>query len=237
MVNKIIISQESDITPKSVVKNTTKKVMLKYDEQKVDKLFGSRTRAKLLRLFFSEPSRTYYIRELSENIKEQVNSIRRELDNLREIGVVVEHNVSNKIYYGLDKNFEHFSSFYNIFNKRVNKIINVTQDIDQSAEVWERYLAPVRPMVNALLLLKRRKDDDIDLLVVGDDISDRLSRWAVELERKIGREINYAILSQNDFLYRTSVRDRFLIDCLNGEYTVVVDDNQLIAVTPPRPNL
>lgn len=48
----------------------------------IEKLFGSKTRAKLLRLFFSDMNKSYYVREITRLIEEQINSVRRELINL-----------------------------------------------------------------------------------------------------------------------------------------------------------
>jgi hypothetical protein len=196
--------------------------------EKLDKLFGSKTRAKLLRLFYGEPNRTYYVRELSDTIKEQVNSVRRELDNMKSIGMVIEHNVSNKIYYGLDKKFEYFSDFVQLFSRRTYKKVEHLPSLEQSAEIWEKLLLPVRPMISSLLIMQRRRPDGPDLFLIGDDIGDRLSRWVKDLERKLNRDINYVIMPATEFERRLSVRDKFLITVLNNGYTVVVDDYDLV---------
>ncbi|MCL2085434.1 hypothetical protein FWH09_00650 [Candidatus Saccharibacteria bacterium] len=219
---------------------TAKKIIViepdkqKEGGEKLDKLFGSKTRAKLLRLFFTEPNKTYYIRELSDTIKEQVNSIRRELDNMKSIGMVMEHNVSNKIYYGLDKKFDHYNDFIQLFSKRTYKKVEHLPSLEQSAEVWEKLLLPVRPMISALLIMKRRRPDGLDIFIVGDDIGDRISRWAKDLERKLEREINYAIMPATDFEYRLSMRDRFLLSVLSGGYTTVIDDYDLVKSSSHR---
>jgi len=218
------VAEVSSKTKKSVRKE--KKVI---DGDKLDKIFGSKTRAKLLRLFYGDPSKTYYIRELSDIIGEQVNSVRRELDNMKSIEMLAEHNVSNKIYYGLNKKFEHYEAFIQLFQKRTMALkADTIPQLTTVIETWENLLIPVRPMVNALLIMQRRRHDGLDLFVVGDDISERLSRWTKDLERRLGREINYAIMTPDDFRYRLSVRDKFLISCLNNGYSVIVDDYGII---------
>lgn len=57
-------------------------------EQSINALFGSKTRVKLLNLFFNKPDEKFYVREISRIIDEQVNSVRRELTNLEGVGVV-----------------------------------------------------------------------------------------------------------------------------------------------------
>ena len=53
----------------------------------LEKLFGSKTRAKLLALFFENTEKSYYVREITRVIEEQINSVRRELTNLSALGL------------------------------------------------------------------------------------------------------------------------------------------------------
>ena len=55
------------------------------------KLFGSNTRVKILKLFLLHPEEKYYIRQLARDLKLQVNSVRRELENLEEFGLLSSH--------------------------------------------------------------------------------------------------------------------------------------------------
>ena len=54
----------------------------------IEQLFGSKTRVKLLQLFYSNPNRSFYVREITRKIDEQINSVRRELSNLLNIGII-----------------------------------------------------------------------------------------------------------------------------------------------------
>jgi hypothetical protein len=53
----------------------------------LQRLITSKTRVKLLTLFFMNPDKEMYIRELVRNTDENINSIRRELSNLEEAGM------------------------------------------------------------------------------------------------------------------------------------------------------
>ena len=54
----------------------------------IEQLFGSKTRVKLLYLFFGNPNRPFYVREITRKVDEQINSVRRELSNLLSIGII-----------------------------------------------------------------------------------------------------------------------------------------------------
>jgi predicted transcriptional regulator len=81
----------------------------------VDQLFGSKTRVKLLQLFFSNPNRSFYVREITRKIDEQINSVRRELSNLLSIGIIKSNADNNRLYYEVDQEYEYYQPLAMIF--------------------------------------------------------------------------------------------------------------------------
>jgi len=75
----------------------------------LEHIFGSRTRVKLLRVFLSNPDKDYFVRELTRKVKERINSVRRELDNLEKLGLIVANQTGQKKFYRVDENFILFS--------------------------------------------------------------------------------------------------------------------------------
>ena len=66
------------------------------------------------------------------------------------------------------------------------------------------------------------------MLIIGDDKTKILTHWAEVIEKKQGRPLNYVILSQDDFLYRRSVRDRFVLEILDMEVNELIDPEKII---------
>src|SRR3978361_1287525 len=81
----------------------------------VEQLFGSKTRVKLLQLFYSNPNRSFFVREITRKIDEQINSVRRELSNLLSIGIIVSENTDNKLYYEVNQKYEFYEPLATIF--------------------------------------------------------------------------------------------------------------------------
>src|ERR1035438_394502 len=81
----------------------------------IEQLFGSKTRVKLLRLFYSNPNRSFYVREITRKIDEQINSVRRELANLLSIGIISSNTNNNRLYYEVDQSYEFYESLSTIF--------------------------------------------------------------------------------------------------------------------------
>ena len=177
----------------------------------LEKLFGSKTRAKLLALFFENPDKSYYVREITRVIEEQINSVRRELTNLNALGLVKIENYENKVYYSANMKHPFARPMTEIFSRKVDS--TAVAEAAAPKSVWEEYVRPVENLLNALLVTNRLPGQEgLDLLIIGDDYQRKLTRWAELVEKKQGKPLNYAIMTREDYLYRKSVRDRFLAD-------------------------
>src|SRR5262249_52061486 len=81
----------------------------------IEQLFGSKTRVKLLQLFYGNPNRSFYVREITRKIDEQINSVRRELANLLSIGIITSDTVNNRLYYEVNQKFEYYTPLLAMF--------------------------------------------------------------------------------------------------------------------------
>ncbi len=83
----------------------------------IEQLFGSKTRVKLLRLFFSNPNRSFYVREITRIVDEQINSVRRELANMLSLGIITSDSSNNKLYYEVNQKYEYFDALQSMFSE------------------------------------------------------------------------------------------------------------------------
>ena len=199
--------------------------MSKTTNTPTEKLFGSKTRAKLLQLFFASPEKSFYIREMTRVIDEQINSVRRELMNLENIGIIKSDTFDNKIYYSANAKHPFTRPLIDIFSKK----ISATHNEEVKTTTWEEYTRPVKNYLKGLIVTNRLPGQDgIDLLIIGNDRTKKLTRWAELIEKKLGKPINYVIMSPDDFTYRKNVRDRFVGEVLEMEITEIIDPENLI---------
>lgn len=199
--------------------------MSKENSSPTEKLFGSKTRAKLLRLFFENPEKSFYVREMTRVIDEQINSVRRELLNLESIGIVKNETFDNKVYYSANNKHPFYRPMIDIFSKK----IDISREKDVKETTWEAYTRPVKNYLKGLIVTNRLPGQDgVDLLIIGNDKTKKLTRWAEVVEKKQGKPINYVIMSTDDFRYRKSVHDRFVEDILEMEITEIIDPDKII---------
>ena len=67
--------------------------------------FSSKTRVKIIRLFVNNPEGRYYLREIAKVLDEPITPIRRELINLKKVGLLEITPVANLIFYHLNADF------------------------------------------------------------------------------------------------------------------------------------
>lgn len=201
----------------------------------LEQLFGSRTRIKLLKIFFGEPEKSFFIRELVRKSGERLNSVRRELANLEKLGVVKhveseagagdgkarikkrktpKKDLDQRKFYVIDHSFALFMELKNLVLKSQLAIKkDLSDEIQKSGNV----------KLLVLTGLFVGEPEGPDLLIVGSLNRDRLRRLVGRFEKIIGQEIRYTMLSLNDFNLRQSVTDKFLYTILSGKKIVVVN--------------
>ena len=199
--------------------------MSKENTLPLEKLFGSKTRAKLLSLFFSNPSKAYYVREITRVIEEQINSVRRELNNLNSLGLVKIENYENKVYYMANMKHPFARPMAQIFSSKIESV----QEVKVKQNPWEEYIRPVNNLLNALVVTNRLPGQEgIDMLIIGDDRTHKLSHWAELVEKRQGKPLNYVIFSREDYFYRKSLRDRFITDIFKLEISERYDPENIL---------
>lgn len=189
----------------------------------VEQLFGSKTRVKLLQLFYGNPNRSFYVREITRKIDEQINSVRRELANLLSIGIISSENTNNKLYYEVNQKYEHYKPLSKIFSNSSGK-----SSVDDNKD--EDDLKSLGNVELAILTGKFTRDErsGVDLLLVGDLNQTQVSKFVANLEKKENREVIYATMPANEFSYRRNLNDRFLVTVLESKKQVLVDKDGLL---------
>lgn len=184
-----------------------------------------------MKLFYSNPGRSFYVREITRKIDEQINSVRRELANLLNAGIISSDTTNNKLYYELNHRYEHYEAFLSIFGqsktKKTGKKVAATKP-DETDEVDE-----LRSLGNVELAFftgwfTRDESAGIDMLFVGNINTRALEKYIAELEAKEGRDIRYSLLSLADFNYRRQVNDRFVTKALEAKRQVIIDKENLL---------
>jgi hypothetical protein len=192
----------------------------------IEQLFGSKTRVKLLQLFYSNPNRSFYVREITRKIDEQINSVRRELANLLNIGIISSDTNNNRLYYEVNQQYVHYKPLAAIFGGKKFTTDGVTDDGAKTFKTLGH--------VELVLLTGQFTRDEragVDVLLVGDINPTQLTKFISDLETQEGKELRYVAMPLSEFSYRQQVKDRFLSDVMESKKQVLVDKQSVLSET------
>jgi len=190
----------------------------------LEHLFGSKTRVKLLRIFLINEDTAYFVRELTRTVDAQINSIRRELNNLEKLGMIVasdepEDVNAQKKFYRLNKNFVLYRELRELILKAQLLIENnLIEEIKNFGTV--KYLALTGFFVG-------QENASTDMLIVGSVDKKKLSKLINAFQKDMNREINYTVMATVEFNHRRRITDRFLYAVLESKKIVVIDETNL----------
>lgn len=179
-------------------------------------LVVSRVRVKVLELFFSNPEEMYYVRQITREIKEEINAVRRELDRLLGAGLLKSEQRGNRLYYSLNPRYLYYQELQQIVVKssglgqKIRRLRRKLGDLDfvMFSGKFVRRLPPVQ--------------DEVEVLIVGNVVLPELQALMKEEEKQLGREVNYAVFDAQEFEFRKTRRDPFVMDILYSTRIMVI---------------
>jgi len=176
--------------------------------------FGSRTRVKLMGLFLLHPQNEYFIREITRKLKEQINSVRRELNNLKKVGMLKTHSKNRKKYYYINHDFALLDEFKNIFVKVANPQDEIAKAVSELGEI--DFLLFSGQFVGTTAAAA-------DMFVVGTIDKTKLKAY---LEAELpSQKVKFTVMTRADFLYRLDCKDKFVLDMLSSKEKVISVNN------------
>jgi predicted nucleotidyltransferase len=173
------------------------------------KLKTSKTRKKILQLFFSDTGKKYYLRQLERILNIPVGNIRRELLSLEKSGLFKREEIGKQVYYSVNKESPIFEEF--------KKIVSKTIGLEGSLQKALRKIKNIKIAFIFGSFAKGKEDtfSDIDLMIIGNPDEDLLVSKIIQLEKQLDREINYHIFSEADWKKRLKGKDSFLENVLS----------------------
>lgn len=176
----------------------------------LDELMGSKTRSKVLSLFFSHPNEEFYVREVVRKVNENLNSVRRELNKLTELGILHSNTKGNHKYFQINKNLPIYEELKMIFIKTDGLANELKQILAREKGIKQAFI------YGSWAAGKEKLLSDIDIFIVGEIDENRVIKDLNELEQRLSREINYVIFDTNEFKNRLKKDDPFIKNVIEG---------------------
>lgn len=183
-------------------------------------LMVSKVRVKLLQAFLSNPKEIFYVRQLVRLIGEEINAVRRELGRMEKAGMIQKESRGNRLYYWFNKDYLLYNDLLSLVAKTVGlggEILKKKNKLGRLKFVMlsGRYVRGLAP-----------KEGGVDLLLVGEIVLPELAKIVSEEEKKLAREINYTVMSKEEFTFRQRRRDPFLLGIMTGSRIMILGDEE-----------
>jgi len=188
----------------------------------IAKIFTSKTRKELFRLYFTNPDKEYYLRELERTLGIPVSMVRKELLHLEQDGVFSSKKRGNLTYFYLNKDYPLFEELKSIVDKTIGVQGLLRQRIEKIKKIEIAFI------YGSYAKEEESATSDIDLFIIGDINEDELVTELRKAEKVLKREINYSLYSKQDFQKKKRADESFIMNLMeNPKIFLVGDEDEL----------
>lgn len=183
-------------------------------------LIISRVRVKILCLFFLAPGKIFHVRDIVRRTNEEINAVRRELAHLEKSGIMSKERRANRLFYFLRKDY---SLYYDLLELIVKCYGLGGELLKKKSKIGKVKFA----MISGKYARNNiRHTNDVDLLIVGKVVLPEISQIIRQEELKREKEINYTVMSEEEFVFRKRRRDPFVLGILQGARIMIIGDEE-----------
>jgi len=183
-------------------------------------LLVSKVRVKILQLFCAQPNRIFHVRDIVRRVSEEINAVRRELARLEKAGLLASEWRANRRYYSLRSDYIFYQDLLSLINKTTGLGGEIVKNRNKLGKI--KYAA----MSGTFVRNKPAGAAEVDLLVVGNIVVPQLAAIVREEEAKREREINYTVMTEEEFSFRKRRRDPFVLDILAKPRVMLLGDEE-----------
>ena len=166
----------------------------------------SKARRRLLTYYFTNPKSRHHLRDLAERLSVDPSNLSKELARLERQGLFLSEVSGRQKYFQLNRGYPLFSEVRGIVAKTIGAVPLIAQSLKKIEGIGEAYL------YGSFARNHHDAASDIDVLVIGAPSEEILAEAGRKLERQLGREVNFTVLTRQEFNSRRARRDAFLQD-------------------------
>jgi len=166
--------------------------------------FRSKARQRVLAFYFTNPTARLHLRDLAGRLGIDPSNLSKELRSLEAEGLFRSDVSGRQKYFQLNREYALFDEVRGIVTKTIGAVPLIAQSLKKIEGLAEAYL------YGSFARNQQDMASDIDVLVIGAPRAEILAEAVRKLERRLGREINYTILTPKEFEARRARKDAFL---------------------------
>ncbi|OAM91522.1 hypothetical protein AW736_02815 [Termitidicoccus mucosus] len=184
-------------------------------------LFPS-ARAEIIRLLFSDSSRSLHLRELARLSKLTTGALQGEVNKLNGTGLLLARRDGNRLYFSANPKHPLYPELHGIALKTTGLIAQVTQALDGLAGIEQAFV------FGSFASGTAGPQSDVDLFAIGSTGLRRLVPRLRPVADALGREINPYVISAKSFTAKAKSKDAFITSVLNSpKRWIIGNDHEL----------
>lgn len=187
----------------------------------LEELIISRVRVKMLELFFSDPSGMYHVRDIVRKVGEEINAVRRELAHLEKAGLLSKEQRANRLFYQVRRDYPLFYELVELIAKTTGLGKDILKNKAKLGKI--KYAMFSGRFVRRL---PHKGGSDVDMLIVGNVVLPELGNLVKQEEARGERELNYTVMTEEEFAFRKSRRDPFVLEILFAPRLMLIGDEE-----------
>ena len=164
----------------------------------------SKARQQLLAYYFTNPTARHHLRDLAKRLTIDPSNLSKELRRLERQGLFGSEVSGRQKYFQLNRAYPLFDEVRKIVAKTICAAGVIAHSLKRIEGIDEAYL------YGSFASNQQDAASDIDVLVIGSPREEDLAKAVARLERQLGREINYTVLTPKEFESRRARKDAFL---------------------------
>lgn len=159
---------------------------------------------EIIKLFFKNPDKEYYFREIAKNLNKEPSHYQKYLDNLVEDNILLDERRGNMRFFRLNKEHPLYEEIKSIVSKTIGLENELKELVDKLDSVDCAFI------FGSMAKGTENSNSDVDLMLIGDINQDALTTTISSVEGKIAREINYHIYSNQEIVRKIKEKDSFI---------------------------
>ena len=183
-------------------------------------LMVSKVRVKLLQIFLDRSDELFYVRQLVRKTSEEINAVRRELQRLERAGLVKKEPRGNRLYYWPNKDHLLYGDLLTMISKSTGLGGEIVKNKNKLGNIKFAMLS------GKFARRLPSEEGEVDLLIVGKISMPELTRLIQKEEKRLEREVNYTVMTREEFEFRKKRRDPFLAGILGGSRVMLIGDEE-----------
>lgn len=186
----------------------------------LSKLFISKVRLKMLRKYLYKPEESYHVRALVRELDEEINAVRRELQNLEKVGILTSKRSGNRLIYSLVPTSPYIKELRNLLRKEDSEVAMIHKELSKIsgisvAELTENFFTKEYP-----------ESTDVDLIIVADTSVEELNNFIKTTKELLGRDLRVAAIKTDELPFYFKKRDKVLFSNLAKDRITLIGESK-----------